>query len=741
MQALEQRSPRKRLVTVSIVIALLAVAWWLLRTDGDAESERGRATASSMPDQLPAPAGASPTALVRSTSTVEPVGKDGGVGVVPTVVAPTTAPLRVHVVDSAGAAVSAAEVLLWPSVAAMAFEEPIVGRTDDGGLCTLAASPTIAIIATKPGVGTSPTFAMPMPHAPMQFGTPETDTKSVVGPDGLTLRLEAGARLSGIVRDERGTPVERARIIAADDEPPADPAKKVELGPRTDMLFGTGKVLLPRVVFSDAAGQFELDYAGDAGGHVFALVGERRTPASFFAIERGDEQRVELRLPGGFSITGSLVGALKDPSLVKVWAYSHEDNVQIGGVVNDDSTFRVELAKPGAYAVFAKAPARVQDGLIDVSVTDAQRDAHADVVMVATSPLSGVVRLRSGEPLSGAMLTLRRAVPKGGSAWAWGGAGLSSAFTAADGSFRFEDVHPLEDTAVDINAYVQPSRFRHLRPDRSPVELVVIRELQGSLAVHVTDANSGAPIESFEYSVPGNCDWRAARNRNGRCDVRIQSPDRELVVMLRADGYAPAMSAPFRFKEAQQIIEMQLGRAGGLVVTVRDEAGRVCEGTVVTLFPEGMLSMWVDNAPLVSTTDAAGLAEFSDLAPGTHWLACRRGAQHLGPIKLIVPSGRSDAREVVLPSGAQATGSISARLSIDPMDGSKFQFTVRPSLLVADYSDLKPGPQPASEDVDTIFDGLPPNVYVLGLVRDDDKDKELCVVVEPGRRSKIVLDP
>jgi hypothetical protein len=733
-----RRSTRR--IAAVVVLALLIAGWWLLRLDGGeppAEVTIGAAPERSSHSAVPASETSDEPATTARLSAQE-----GERVEFPVSAAPETSKLAVRVVDAAGADVAGANVMLWPSVAAMATDTPLIAVSDAAGRCTLDAPASLAIVAEKRGVGTSRCVDWPPVRAPLTIWSSDDDPVSVSEGGALTLRLEAGTWVRGLVSDRDGQPVAAARVIAG-EEPPSDLAAPVRLRPFVDMMFGTGRSLLPRITFSDEQGRFELGMGPKAAGHVFAIANGERTAGVFFVLAEDEDDKVAevaLRFAGGFAASGAVVGPVADLSKLEVWAYSHEDLVRLDGCVDHTGAFSIPLPKPGDYALFASAPGFVQDQLVSVELTEERRAARADIAMVKALSLSGTIRLSSGEPLSGAMLKLERHVTDGLSPYAWSGANPRYVRTQPDGSFGFDDVHPDEDATVGICADYRPSRFHHLRPNRSPFELVVSQPTWGAVALGVADANTGAPISDYEYSVPGNCDWRRVRNQQGRCHVHLQSPEREILIMVRAEGYSTAESAPFRVKADPTEVAMELGREGGLEIPVRDGSDHPCAGTSVTLLPAGSLSQWSKSVPVVLITDELGQASANGLVPGPHWLVCRRGDFRLGPLSVVVPSGRSEARTVVL-TDDRRSGSVLARMSADPSDGTLYEFGLEPSGLLDGFVDQEPLRQRADAVIDATFPDLAPGVYALTLFGDG-KEQDWCrVVVEPGSRSEIVFEP
>ena len=90
--------------------------------------------------------------------------------------------------------------------------------------------------------------------------------------------------------------------------------------------------------------------------------------------------------------------------------------------------------------------------------------------------------------------------------------------------------------------------------------------------------------------------------------------------------------------------------------------------------------------------------------------------------------------------GSQLSGSIAARLSVEPHDGTSLEFAVWPSSLVKEFSASESHHLPASADRDAILE-LPPGVYGVRVLRDGRKGQFAYVVVAPGLRTDVVLDP
>ncbi|MCB9896996.1 MAG: carboxypeptidase regulatory-like domain-containing protein [Planctomycetes bacterium] len=341
--------------------------------------------------------------------------------------------VRGLVLDAHDAPVSDAE--LWLSLAGNSVEGDVVARSDASGAFALeAVGQGHMLAAFAPG------------HAPSE----RHDLDADVDPDApVVLRLgDAGARLTGLVRDGDGRPVAGAIVQVG--------------GEGGWVGEGDARGAPPRRTTSDAGGAFAFDGLPPGATDVLARADGFAPLEQRVVLAADDTTRVELvLLPGGV-----VLGEVHDEDGLPVVG-AHVALGTLGGFGRhgaiSDGAGRVEIDG-------------VEAGIHIVQVTQPEfvpRTDHVSVDEGETAELQ--ITLVRGGVIEGRVLDAHTRVPVAGAFVAVQGHG---ARTLDDGTFRLAG---LEGDAFTLVVYVarddgtgaEVARLDELPPDGEPLEILV----------------------------------------------------------------------------------------------------------------------------------------------------------------------------------------------------------------------------------------------------------------------------
>jgi protocatechuate 3,4-dioxygenase beta subunit len=371
----------------------------------------------------------------------------------------------------------------------------------------------------------------------------------------LEIRLDAGGRLSGTVRDPDGDLVTDALVTLGpegDESWHDDPTVEGFMDPSTEPL---------RRVRSDAEGRFVLEgLAFDVRHCVVAVApghARSRPTCGLVATERTPEITADVVLLR----PGRVVVRALDPDGRPPSSGSAQLGAEWGPEVALDAEGRVEFAAvaPGERVLRVRVP-----GFVPAQAV--LRVGEGDVVehVVHLDPgvaLSGVVVDDLGQPVAGATVTAQREGPEGGTA---GGAESDS-----QGRFR---IGGLERGEYRLHAGSSRRAGRQQGPVVAPhdgVRIVMERYARVSARfVPVPGAEAPPRIQVGQHDLERR-GWSASRDwEEGRVVWDVQAGRR--LVQAHADGYAPW----------EQVVEVAPGEERDLG-EIRLERGETVRGQVV----------------------------------------------------------------------------------------------------------------------------------------------------------------
>lgn len=557
----------------------------------------------------------------------------------------------VLVVDSQGQPVPDASVEVWDSMETVG--EPVERHvTDAGGACVLRGfQGRRAIVASKDGVGTSGRFD---PGGPgemlktlaglrMAKGL-ATDLQRRLGADSeIVLELRPTGRLKGRVLSARGTPLAGALI-------------ELDLGESPEYHEGC----IPRIPHdrtSGADGTFDVEVDAPLWGHVSAVVNGRRTPPAIASLDGGDEQLVDLRFPGGFAIEGRVsydAGPLPgDTTVTATLLYEGPSTA-----VDVDGRYRLELAAPDEYEVFAAATGLIESEPQRVTLNEAHPVARVDIRLVEAQTIRGKVTHADGTPATSVALYLHPEDASGRSMHYLirPGKGMLVLFRLLDdGKFLIGPVSGDATYTLNCNG----TRLRHVRGGARNVAIVLPEHhtRYTTLRGQVRSTATLEPVTRFKLDFPGHSQgngWQ--ESPSGRFEIEDLRVDEEWNLTIEAPGFAPYVCEPIMSSPEGAELDILMGQAGALDVSVVDDRGNPVAGAAVELLPVGWTGAYAAERALRAVTDQAGLAHFTDRPPGDHWIMAAEGERRAGPHRVAVPSGSLGSATIMV--GSQPPGRI-----------------------------------------------------------------------------------
>ncbi len=513
------------------------------------------------------------------------------------------------------AAIDRAEIATPPPPAA----SPLLVRVLDGNDAPLADA-TVALIAPEDGALLARTnvradgtlqVALPRPVILRAEAPDRGFVERSVRPghdESVTLRLRAGVRLRGHVRDVDGKPV--AGAVVSFETPP--------------ILRGFRRVdTAPPPVDTDAAGAFSLTIAADAVGVLRARHGDERSLDYPLAAAAGDRS-VDLWLEGAFTCAVECWDEHGQPArharLVVTGADGGTTPNRI--IATGEHTFRVLLPGPGRFAVRGiSARNRLLDE-IEVDLTPPMGHARCHLRAAACPPIQGRLSDHLGAPLAGFWVT---AVPAGSRPAER--AIADGAWTDADGCFHLRVLPrrlwrivcepPAGDPGLPIVRDAVPSGLQALAIVADPLERTGVW-----VPVQAVDPD-GRPLTALHVSLADQdpLHGRARPEHRPGKGFGPLLPDHPVTLLVtgRDAALAPARVGPFVPRQANDGIIGRLQRLASLVVQVRQPSGRAATGFRVLIRQQGDSEHEIDPALLLRMSamavDATGRLERDRMAP------------------------------------------------------------------------------------------------------------------------------
>jgi RNA polymerase sigma factor (sigma-70 family) len=436
-----------------------------------------------------------------------------------------------------------------------------------------------------------------------------------------TVELSRGVSLSGVVVDEAGQPLAGLRVGATGFGLIGGGTEVVE-----QVDYDTFYLTVEKSpVVTDATGRFTLkNYPSDVRGLGLDFLGpdgdlhKFQTPEGFFihaeilpkvSLSELKSGAARIVIPRGTTVQGIVVD--NDGSPVE-----GAEVVEATEVGNLNILSRNRTDASGHFCLSNRPPHQVMLG----------------VSAEGSASLSAIVSIRPGmEPIS---LQLPPALPLRGRVLNEAGFQVRDAKvsfedfanrglclewadeTDVDGRFEWTAA-PTNEVALVIMA---PGFAYHLARLRASTNEAIITLHSGNLdsvhiTGHVTDADSGVPVDHFQMKVShemmaGDIPEGAAQKfdgGNGEIDIQLLHKDFPVgmqeawIMTLEANGYDTAISRAYELAEGDQQLEIKLERGGTVEGVVRVPAGGTAAGAHLA-FPT--------SGPILSSTP--GQLQFLD---------------------------------------------------------------------------------------------------------------------------------
>ncbi len=252
------------------------------------------------------------------------------------------------------------------------------------------------------------------------------------------------------------------------------------------------------------------------------------------------------------------------------------------------------------------------------------------------APMTGVVANVRGEPIAGALLSLRRT-----------NANLSVAFWGATaqsddaGKFSFPDAEEGDySLTVQTPGYaLLPSREVKWRAGNAPLQITLDRLINFTLNLRAPDGSPVANAPVYLRLRPANINGQqfvnARSNDKGEVEVVEVKPDKYAMYLRAPQGYASLFDFGVIEPETPPRT-IQLQKAGALKLTLTDDLGRKLGGASLSLSPatveESRRLSGSDMGPgddfallaasndrnALTTRDGDGTVELEGLPPGVY---------------------------------------------------------------------------------------------------------------------------
>lgn len=400
--------------------------------------------------------------------------------------------------------------------------------------------------------------------------------------EDLLVELSEGARVSGIVvTDGDGRPVAEATVAAYGGE------RAPGRGP-VALFAGRGSAAEPppdgeRATRTDAAGRFELRHVGPGTRTIVAThPAHPRVRRTIEVPETGDLAGIELRMPAGGAIAGTVSDKRRGASLAEAFVVAvPSGGGRTGGPgggmggpagaaqVGPGGEYRLEGLEPGTYDVMVVVPPNETGGRFrgpefstpEQATVRSGETTTVDFLLGGGTTVSGVVT-QAGNPVPGASVTF---TPEQGLV-----GGRRSTVADDDGRYLLEDVAP-----GPYLVRVERAPLRVVVPDAPEHELNL--ELPaGAIAGFVRDAATGAGIEDARVfarslSLPAGADASSPASLAGRAR---SNPDGSFELVNLAPGsYEIQVSQP-PYSPGRLTVELPAaGRLEGVEIRLERRSG------------------------------------------------------------------------------------------------------------------------------------------------------------------------
>ncbi|HUP49177.1 MAG TPA: carboxypeptidase-like regulatory domain-containing protein, partial [Thermoanaerobaculia bacterium] len=465
------------------------------------------------------------------------------------------------------------------------------------------------------------------------------------------------ARVAGSVVDEQKRPVAGARVYP-------------QLAARGPMGFiGSADAIM-----SAPDGTFVLRINPDTDLQVEARKkGFPAARSTTLRLRPGERKGgVLITIPAGVLVTGRVTDRDGQP-LAGVIVVAGEARpaggpgpmtVMIGATARGRDDDQVRTDAEGAFAM------QLREGSYDLAFRRegyATRLLRAHEVAAAAQPVEVV--LDPGVEVSGRVTRGGVGVPGVTIRLAGEIAGGETAETAADGSFRIEDLTPGQAMLIAR----KPDEFiQHNRPIRIPSDDIEIEVPPGGrISGRVFDKDSRQPVTSFEAGLSGSRGGggmimtgpgmtRPFTSDDGTF-VLENVPPGSTTVVVNASGYVSASIPNIQVEEGKEAgnVEVPLDRGARVSGHVTGPDRTPLSGVTVRLNPATGRTVRLPSMGSMASTDANGEYTFEAVGPGEHVFTFSRSG-YVTAEKSVELSGREARVDAQLSTGLRVSGTVVA---------------------------------------------------------------------------------
>ena len=377
------------------------------------------------------------------------------------------------------------------------------------------------------------------------WSTAQKDTINDI-PSDYTVNMEKGAAIGGIVRDEKGAPVEGARVIFSGPlSADAEDRERTFIGPgyhaeRTDENGQWHNAEVPKNFQNFTFRVVHPEYVPASFGCQGTLLEE----SNLVLLPQKDylAGRAAMVIGHGIELSGVVLDPGGKPVAGVAITRNHEwRNPSAVLESGPDGRFTIVNLRPEEmFLTFQSAGLAAQTRLLTLS----NPMPEIKIEMKPGRILKGRLVDESGRPISGASVRMDR-LDLGPLEYEWS--------TTSDGDGRFvwdsapEGEHPYYFSAAGHHARSEPA----LVADGQD-KIITLRSLgEGNKTIvngTVVDATNGMPIEKFTVIINEFKDHavtnsqQAVVNRSGGYNTTLDSGSAAYSIEIRADGYLPARS-------------------------------------------------------------------------------------------------------------------------------------------------------------------------------------------------------
>ncbi|HUK14385.1 MAG TPA: carboxypeptidase regulatory-like domain-containing protein, partial [Thermoanaerobaculaceae bacterium] len=456
-----------------------------------------------------------------------------------------------------------------------------------------------------PGVDVTASLAAPQAGGNM-FAT---GASARTGPDGRFLvdGLEAG-RYQLVAEDDTGAQARdvadagRAEDVVLHLQSPGAIAGRVTapdgapVAGASVSTRGSGTVLAGGDVTTDAGGGFSIQSLAPGAYQVMARANGYGATSQDATVASGQTAQVALVLRAGGTVTGQITG-LSPADLGSTRVMGGGASASPG----TDGGFELDGVRVGTFPVTAMVSTTGRQRSANVTVADLDTPASVTLDFSTGITLSGTV-LRAGRPAASLTVDAVAAGRRGG----------ATALTDESGAWDIAGLDPgdYDVSALDVNGAALATQHVTAQAD-TRVDLVVPG---GTLAGHVTDAQSGEPVSAAQVRSTLATDPSQVRtvvtDASGSFSI-TELADGAYALRVNATGYSPGEAQAVLADGQSDSVAVTLQPQQGLTLDVRDIDGSV--PSQVNLVP---MRNGVVEDPAFADTGSDGHAVFTTLVPG-----------------------------------------------------------------------------------------------------------------------------